>query len=394
MKFTKTWKRFWTLNRHHAAGFTLVELIVVIAILAILAGIAIPAYSGYITKAKEAGDRVLLSAINTAFAAACMENGQDAMALTQDKVSINGYQKDSAADITVEPFNAEFQLYLGDSVKSNFEVIDVLIFEGGVFRAPNDTFSGIVGSLSAADKQAFLNSAFAGMGAEALLGKVDQLTGFGAALIGSEGSTFWELVRGEDGTGDTAFMQTLAAKMGYTNWEEDKMAFYAELGTMAENDPDKMNQILANGAVLSAADKTAGLDTSFLTGGNLKNDIKNNLNNADTAETGLAQASMAYAMYMAYANSDVGKAAGVTVPELNGVNDVAALTNMLGDMNSPGFIEYMNSDQGKADLAGYQSSMNMVNQSAQNGDALNSVLVNGFDDPELIGIMNSVINGK
>ena len=32
-------------------GFTLVELIVVIAILAILAGIAVPAYSGYISKA-------------------------------------------------------------------------------------------------------------------------------------------------------------------------------------------------------------------------------------------------------------------------------------------------------------------------------------------------------
>ena len=37
-------------------GFTLVELIVVIAILAILAGIAIPAYSGYIQKAEEHSD--------------------------------------------------------------------------------------------------------------------------------------------------------------------------------------------------------------------------------------------------------------------------------------------------------------------------------------------------
>ena len=47
-------------------GFTLVELIVVIAILAILAGVAIPAYSGYITKAQEAGDLTNLNAVQTA----------------------------------------------------------------------------------------------------------------------------------------------------------------------------------------------------------------------------------------------------------------------------------------------------------------------------------------
>ena len=57
-------------------GFTLVELIVVIAILAILAGIAIPAYSGYITKAQAAGDNTVLSAVKTAVLAAYATEGE------------------------------------------------------------------------------------------------------------------------------------------------------------------------------------------------------------------------------------------------------------------------------------------------------------------------------
>ena len=43
-------------------GFSLVELIVVIAIMAILVGVAVPVYTGYITKANEASD---IQAIDT-----------------------------------------------------------------------------------------------------------------------------------------------------------------------------------------------------------------------------------------------------------------------------------------------------------------------------------------
>lgn len=49
-------------------GFTLVELIVVIAILGILSGVGTVAYSGYIKRANQAADEVMISGIKTALA--------------------------------------------------------------------------------------------------------------------------------------------------------------------------------------------------------------------------------------------------------------------------------------------------------------------------------------
>ena len=95
-------------------GFTLVELIVVIAILAILAGIAIPAYSGYITKAKDAGVTTELSAIATAAMGACAETG------TVEKIVVapNGTITITASTgATVD--QTDFKLFYGSESMNN-----------------------------------------------------------------------------------------------------------------------------------------------------------------------------------------------------------------------------------------------------------------------------------
>lgn len=90
-------------------GFTLVELIVVIAILAILAGVALPAYSGYITKAKDAAAITELDAVATAVQAA---RATDTAAIVKITVGTDGV-------VTVDPVlngtqQTDFELFYGE----------------------------------------------------------------------------------------------------------------------------------------------------------------------------------------------------------------------------------------------------------------------------------------
>ena len=77
-----------------AEGFTLVELIVVIAILGILAGVAIPAYSGYMKKANAAADETTLASVKTACTAVYATAGTVSSIKVEDNaITVNGVTK-------------------------------------------------------------------------------------------------------------------------------------------------------------------------------------------------------------------------------------------------------------------------------------------------------------
>ena len=109
MKLRKNWKRFWTLNRHYAEGFTLVELIVVIAILAILGGVAIPAYSGYVKKANMQADMTLASEVAHALTLYYYDNIDDVESTYVILTTSGAEAEGAAADAMEAAFGAGWE---------------------------------------------------------------------------------------------------------------------------------------------------------------------------------------------------------------------------------------------------------------------------------------------